>query len=1041
MPRCRLALLCSLAVLLTAGRATTPEAGYPIFDSPSVSRLLLSGPVMALAATPDGLLLVGSNQLAAFDGHSWQQIELPTSVRVLSLGAEPSVKGRVWVGGPNTLGWIERDATGAWAYQSASALLRAAGIKEMRDVRYVFPVDGGAYFVGRTALQYWDGRRFTGWELPSTQRLFATGGGGRDILVYQTGTGVYRLTPQGPQLWRHVSDLPVKDPLVGYFPQPDGTAIAVFYNDVYRVTGAEWTRLDEASKLLPSRRAIESVQLDASTIAIGTAYGGVLLVRLDGSISLVTSGQTSLPDDNVDSLLPDTLGRIWIGTGTGLARLAAQGEASLFDQRTGLASAVVRAVRRVSGETWIVSYRRVYQLQSATGLAPAQLDRMEPIWSGIDDATGFAGDLWLGGLDGLWRIRDGQVQSVPVAVGEVRRLLTLRTHPGSLLVLGPDRVSEITLAGGLPRERLTPIKPGGVPLGAAEAPDGSWWLATDDGRVTRFEFDAATREWTERLQLDLGLPPAGRPLRRFFAVANDRLLLVREDQVLVLRSDSKGFEPCTQLAGFSVEAAATSADGTAYLALHRPVLGTASPRGLARLTAGRGDQPGALRWIPLHAPGLDQIGRVSMLNCEQRPTGEVLWVGGESTLLRLEVAALRPAAELAPVVLRRVELDQTHGATDPAGPAPHIPAGGNRIEFAFASGTMRGVDTELFFQTQLAPIETAWSAPESVARREFTGLAPGNYVFKARALDRFGRGSAPVTYAFVIEAPWYEQPWALAGWVVLLGLGTWALLRWRVRRLEAQAARLNELVNERTRELSLSNTTRAEFLDSLSHEIRRPLNGILSLTQRLEQSELTPDQRAQADLLRQGGESLLRVCDEVLNHSALDYGVVAVQEQPFQLRTLLQAAIAEGSPDQARAAVHLPDDFLDGFVGDEAKLRAIVANFLANAARHAPGAAVEIDVTCTAASPTSVDVLIEVTDHGPGVPADEQELIFRRFARGSRAKLDKVPGTGIGLATCRALARLIGGSVGVESPAESSRLPPGSGPGTTFFVRVPLRRA
>lgn len=1042
MPGPRSALLCGLAVLLAAGRAETPpETGYPIFDSPAVSRLYVSGPVMALAATADGLLLVGSNQLAAFDGHSWQQIELPTDVRVLSLAAEPATPGRVWVGGPQTLGWLERDEAGAWSYHSAAALLAAGGIHGVWDIRYIFPGADGVYFVGRAAVLHWDGRTFAAWDLPSAQRIFATGGGTHPVLVYQTGTGVFRLTPQGPQLWRHLSDLPVRDPLVGYFPHPDGTALAVFYTDVYRLAGGEWTRLDEASNLLQGRRAIETAQLDASTVAIGTAFGGVLLVHRDGSVSCVTSGQTSLPDDYVDSLLPDSLGRLWIGTGTGLARLAAHGEASLFDQRTGLATAMIRAVRRISGETWIVSSRRVYRLQAAEGLAPAQLERMEQIWPGTEDAVGFAGDPWLGGLDGLWRIHDGQAQPVPVAVGEVRRLLCPRSHPGSLLVMGAHRLSEITLSGGRPQERVSGLDLGGVPLGAGETPDGAWWLATDDGRVARFEFDPARREWTRRISLDLGLPPAGRPVRRLFAVANNRLLLVREDEVLVLRSDGRSFEPVGQLAGFAVEAAATASDGTAYLVLHRLSLGSASPRGLARVTAGRGDEPAALTWVPLHAPGIDQLGRVSTLNCELRPSGEVLWIGGESNLLRLEVAALRPAPELAPVVLRQIELGGVPGATAPAADAAHVPGGDNRIEFTFASGPMRGVDTELFFQTQLVPVESGWSVPESVARREFTGLAPGSYVFKVRSLDRFGRGSVPVTYAFVIEPPWYQQPWALAGWVVLLAAGTWGLLRWRVRRLEVQAARLNELVNDRTRELSLSNTTRAEFLDSLSHEIRRPLNGILSLTRRLEQSSLTPDQRAQADLLRQGGETLQRICDEVLNHSALDYGVVAVEERPFQVRAMLAAAIAESGPDPARVAVHLPDDFVDGFVGDEAKLRAIVANFMANAARHAPGAAVEIAVTGTAASPTVADVLIEVTDGGPGVPAEEQELIFRRFARGSRAKRDRVPGTGIGLATCRSLARLVGGSVGVESPVESTRVPPGPGPGATFFVRVPLRRA
>jgi light-regulated signal transduction histidine kinase (bacteriophytochrome) len=61
--------------------------------------------------------------------------------------------------------------------------------------------------------------------------------------------------------------------------------------------------------------------------------------------------------------------------------------------------------------------------------------------------------------------------------------------------------------------------------------------------------------------------------------------------------------------------------------------------------------------------------------------------------------------------------------------------------------------------------------------------------------------------------------------------------------------------------------------------------------------------------------------------------------------------------------------------------------------------------------------------------------------RGSRARAERVPGTGIGLAMCRAMARLLGGSVGVESPSELARERGWPGPGATFFVRVPLARA
>ncbi|HEY5553074.1 MAG TPA: ATP-binding protein, partial [Opitutaceae bacterium] len=312
--------------------------------------------------------------------------------------------------------------------------------------------------------------------------------------------------------------------------------------------------------------------------------------------------------------------------------------------------------------------------------------------------------------------------------------------------------------------------------------------------------------------------------------------------------------------------------------------------------------------------------------------------------------------------------------------------------------------------------------------------------FLARALDRFGRTGEPLRYAFTLRAPWYATSWALAVWFALIVLLVAAIMRLRLRNLRRQAERLNELVNERTRELSLSNTARSEFLDGLSHEIRRPINGIVSLIRRFEETGLTPAQREHARLLRLGGESLMRVFNDVLNFSKMEYGAVTVDERPFALRQLLTAAIAECGGACPAPMVHLPDGVADAFLGDESKLMTIVGNFLANTQKYAPDAPVEVTAVCASAGDDGCDVLVEVADGGPGVPPDEQELIFKRFVRGSLAKQARVPGTGIGLATCRLTARLIGGSVGVESPSEHAQQRGWPGPGATFFLKVRLRR-
>ncbi len=121
----------------------------------------------------------------------------------------------------------------------------------------------------------------------------------------------------------------------------------------------------------------------------------------------------------------------------------------------------------------------------------------------------------------------------------------------------------------------------------------------------------------------------------------------------------------------------------------------------------------------------------------------------------------------------------------------------------------------------------------------------------------------------------------------------------------------------------------------------------------------------------------------------------------------------------------------DRLVGDEEKIESILGSFVANALKYAPGSPVELLIQCSSSDDFGADLTFNVTDRGPGIPHGEQELIFKKFARGSRAKAERAIGSGLGLATCRVLAELLGGHVGVESEP---------GHGATFFLALRLKR-
>lgn len=1036
-------VFCGLLAAVRAAALPAPlsDAGYAVIDIPEAGRQFVSGPVLALAHTADGQLVVGSNQLAVFDGQGWQRIAVPDVTRFLSLAAEPGpaerARVRIWFSADGALGYVERTATGEWQPTLLNAPLAAAGLTDLSEIRRV-EADGrgGAVFVTRSRVLRWDGTAFRVWELPNPTRLYSFMY--REALhLCQPGAGLLRMSAAGPELWLAPAELPDGEPVIAMIDGADGQPLAFTNSDrLFRRTPGGWSEVAETSAQLKGRRPTRALRVDADTIAVGTAYGGVALIRNDGSLISLVNTRSGLPDDTTDKILSDGGGGLWISTGSGIARLTGPGRASLFDQRTWLTYGPVQRVIEHADRPWVITSRRTYELVPTPALEPTHFRPLEKFWPHLQDGAVRGEQLWLSGSGGLCRVRDGVAVPEPAEPADTFQLAAPDWLPEGLVYARQDSLHALLPAG--PDWRS-------LPLGARfESPvasllldrAGRLWVSTHNGQVRAFAWDDATQTLRLLAQHEpgRGLPAGVRS--PVLAPWGEGVAILTEAAVLACRDPRELPAPVPGLAEFVADHALALPDGSMLWNVQHKSMGAAARPAIIRVRLAP-DSAG-LAWEPVVVPGLDHIGTISSMNVTGAPGRQVVWIGGDNALLRIEGTRLDQAHPAPAAQLRGVRSNGARRAALRPAARQVFDAQVGQLAFEYSAGA--GAE-DLFYQSRLREVESDWSPPQAAARREFTGLSAGRYDFEVRTVDRFGRPGPVTAYAFRLEAPWYRQPWALASWTGLLGLAAWVAVKWRFRQLQRQAARLNQLVNDRTRELSLSNTARTEFLDSLSHELRRPLNGILSLIRRLEETSLSDRQREHAGLLRQGTESLARVCDEVLNFSALEYGAVALEERPFRLGDLLEAAIAEFAGAGPRPPVRRPAELADDFIGDDAKLKTVVGNFLANAFKHAAGAPVEITVSCAARADGAADVLIEVVDGGPGIPAEEQELIFKRFVRGSHAKQHRVPGTGIGLATCRAMARLMGGSVGIESPSERAREHGWPGPGATFFVSLPLRRS
>ncbi len=219
----------------------------------------------------------------------------------------------------------------------------------------------------------------------------------------------------------------------------------------------------------------------------------------------------------------------------------------------------------------------------------------------------------------------------------------------------------------------------------------------------------------------------------------------------------------------------------------------------------------------------------------------------------------------------------------------------------------------------------------------------------------------------------------------------------------------------------------AEQLASLSHEFRTPLNGVLGMARLLDSTQLTAEQRAYVSALRESGQHLLTLVNDVLDFARLragklelHAGAVVVEEVLRGVAELLSPRAREKGLEIAWAAKGAPAVVR----ADEARLKQILLNFAGNAVKFTETGGVLLAVT----APAPGRLRFSVEDTGPGVSASDRGRIFEAFAQAEAAHAD-LGGAGLGLAIARRLAHAMDGEVGVERAR---------GGGACFWFEGPL---
>ena len=224
-----------------------------------------------------------------------------------------------------------------------------------------------------------------------------------------------------------------------------------------------------------------------------------------------------------------------------------------------------------------------------------------------------------------------------------------------------------------------------------------------------------------------------------------------------------------------------------------------------------------------------------------------------------------------------------------------------------------------------------------------------------------------------------------------------------------------------------------EFIASISHEFRTPMNGILGLSEILRNSSLSAEQM---DLLKgiiSSAENLLVLLNDVLDFSAIEAGKMEMDYQPFMLDRVMEDVSLVMKMKAAEKSlgfdIFIGDITSNLLIGDSQRLRQIMINLTNNAVKFTDKGKIEVHVSQIDQTDNKVYLKFAVVDTGVGIPPESLDSLFRVFSRLKQDKSKLIAGTGLGLSICKKLTDLMGGRIGVESTP---------GMGSTFWFSLPF---
>lgn len=757
------------------------EVGIPHLQQFGPSEYQAHRQNLALVQDHRGMVYVGNySGILEYDGVQWRSIAMPggTAARSLAKGQD----GMLYVGGINQVGYLSFSTRGEPWFEALNAFIPHE-CAAFGDVWQTIAHDAYVYFVSDPCLFRWDGSSFQLWRAETAfHTAFSVGA---DFYIRDAGRGLLEMRGdslvmvEGGAYFRELPIYGMVDAAGTRLVLTRDAGFLEFSSNGFR----PWRHAAEA--YLREFPIYLGTLFREGTLLIPTLGGGVVFLAEDGQTFRTLGREDGLRNTFVLALLEDLQHGLWMALDNGLARAEWRGAETVYGETEGITGSVIQFAR-VGNLLYVATASGLQRLQPAR--TPLERARFVPV-RGMEEEIwalhAVGSELLVATSNGLFVVTERNIRQV--YDGFVMSILQPPSSPGRIIVGlfagGLVHLQQIGGAWSVVREDL-----GGeshIEALVEERP-GVLWARHQTSNISRYMYTAG---WNASPEVNTFTREEGLPesVQRLFI--DREAVVVFGAQVVRFSPQRDRFEPYT----LPWVQGPTAVIGKIPWA--RDAFGLVKREGTEGIRF-----PFAGTRIQTSIDALFE-------------DAGAIWLGTSDRVFRFDLQRPQPTFEPYQTVIRRVVQGDSvlHAGGPETSEAPRLPFSSRALRFTFAALSY-DAPSQSRYQYLLEGFDQEWSEWSTETQRDYTNLPEGRYVFRVRALDVYGRQGEEASFAFTILPPWYRTIWAYLSYLALaLLLGMVVLYVWTAR-LRRMNKRLEETVQQRTRELHIKNEENERLL-------------------------------------------------------------------------------------------------------------------------------------------------------------------------------------------------------------------------------------